>query len=152
MGSQQGYDVGRFSQAAQQAAGGGARGVSRAEGWWLVGLAVVLGACHAFLYQSHAFEWGGILRWLVLFVTITAVAWVGLQVTAARRVHPRGHARWLAAAMLWALLVVLVAGWWWIVPDEGHEVAWGPTSLVAMVGVLPLALVGLRLVRLADRP
>lgn len=137
----------RFSEAAQQARTSTPRGVSAREGWWIVGLAVTLGVSHAFVYQSHALEWGGILRFLVLFLTIFGVAWVGLQRRAAERVHPAGHGRLLALALAWGVLVVGVAGWFWIVPAGGHPVGWPVTSLVAAVGVLPLALVGLRLVR-----
>ncbi|WP_289020300.1 hypothetical protein [uncultured Ornithinimicrobium sp.] len=143
--------MGRFSQAADDARSTTPRGVSRQEGWWIVTLAVVLGVSHAFLYQSHAFEWGGVLRAAVLFLTIFGVAWVSLQRRAAERVHPAGHGRLLAAALAWGVLVVLVAGWFWIVPADGHPVGWGLTSLVAAIGVLPLVLVGLRLVRAGDR-
>lgn len=141
----------RFSDAAQDARTSTPRGVSAREGWWIVALAAVLAASHAFLYQAHAFEWGGILRAVVLFLTIFGLSWVGLQRRAAERVHPTGHGRLFALAFAWALLVLLVAGWFWIVPAGGHPVGWGPTTLVAVVGALPLALVGLRLVRAADR-
>lgn len=137
----------RFSEAAQEARTSTPRGVSAREGWWIVALAVVLGVSHAFLYQSHAFGWGGILRFVVLWLTIVAITWASLQRHVAERVHPTGHRRLLVLAGAWALLVVLVAGWFWIVPAGGHEVGWLPTGLVAAVGVLPLALVGLRLVR-----
>lgn len=111
--------------------------------------AVVLGASHALVYQSHAFEWGGLLRSLVLLGTMVAIVWLGAKGSAARRVRPRGHARslWLAGA--WAMIVVLVAGWFWIVPADGQDAGPAVTTLVALVGVLPLALVGLRLVRLS---
>lgn len=140
----------RFSEAAQDARRSSPRGVSAREGWWVIALAVVLGVSHAFVYQSHAFEWGGILRSLVLFLTIFGIAWVGLQRRAAERVHPAGHGRLLALALIWGVLVVGVAGWFWIVPAQGHPVGWPVTSLVAALGVLPLALVGLRLVSLGD--
>lgn len=141
----------RFSDAAQEARKSAPRGVSAREGWWIVGLAVVLGLSHAFLYQSHAFEWGGILSFLVLFLTIAAIVWVSLQRRAAERVHPTGHGRLLALAAAWGVLVILVAGWFWIVPAGGHTAGWLVTSLVATIGVLPLALVGLRLVRAGGR-
>lgn len=137
----------RFSDAARDAAATAPRGISSAEGWWIVALAVVLGVSHAFVYQSHAFEWGGILRAVVLFLMSFGVAWVALQRRAAERVHPTGHGRALMAALGWAFLVVVVAGWLWIVPAEGHRVGWVPTTVVAALGVLPLALVGLRLAR-----
>lgn len=143
--------MGRFSQAANDARSTTPRGVSRQEGWWIVTVAVVLGVSHAFIYQSHAFEWGGIMRAAVLFLMILGVAWVSWQRSAAERVHPAGHGRLLAAASAWGVLVVLVAGWFWIVPADGHPVGWGLTSLVAVIGVLPLVLVGLRLVRAGDR-
>lgn len=47
----------------------------------------------------------------------------------------------LVAALAWMLALVLVAGWFWIVPAEGHDVGCAWTSLVALVGALPLALV-----------
>lgn len=138
----------RFSSAAARSRTTAPRGVSATEGWWLVVIAVGLGVSHAFIYQSHAFEWGGILRSLVLLLSITGLAWVGMRASAARRVRPRGHGRLLGLAGAWGVLVVLVAGWFWIVPAQGHEVGWVVTSLVAVIGVLPIALVGLRLVRL----
>lgn len=50
------------------------------------------------------------------------------------------------AAIARMLVLLLVAGWFWIAPAEGHDVGWAWTSLVALVGALPLALVGARLV------
>lgn len=141
----------RFSARASEARGRTPGGISPAEGWWLVALAVVLGTSHAVLYQSHALPWGGIVRFAALLVTIVALPWLASRVAFSRRVRPHGHGTRLAAAGVWAFLVVLVAGWLWVVPPEGHDVGWPWTTTTAAVGVLPLALVGLHLVRTARR-
>lgn len=140
-----------FTARARAARGRTPAGVSAAEGWSVVALAVVLGTSHAVLYQSHAFAWGGIVRFAVLAVTMAALVWLATQVQLSRRVRPHGHAARLAAAGAWALLVVLVAGWSWIVPAEGHGVGWTWTTATAAIGAAPLALVGLHLVRTARR-
>ncbi|AKT52430.1 hypothetical protein [Arsenicicoccus sp. oral taxon 190] len=137
----------RFTRAAAEAASAHPQGVSRTEGWYLVGTAALFGACHALLYQTHGMAWGGIIRFAALFLTIAGVTWLLRATHAHRQVHPRGHRAAMVAALSWMLAVVLVAGWAWIVPAAGHDVGWAWTSLVALTGVLPLALVGLRLVR-----
>ena len=140
---------GRFTSAAAESRSRVPQRVSSTEGWYVVSVAAVFGACHALLYQTHAMEWGGIIRFAALFVTAAGTTWLLRQTHADRQVHPRGHRAAMVAAIAWMLALVLVAGWCWIVPAKGHDVGWAWTSLVALAGALPLALVGARLVRAA---
>lgn len=114
-------------------------------------LALVLFVGHAVLFQALAFEWGGILRFALLFLMIFGLAWLGLQRRGAEGVHPRGHRRAVLLAGAWAFLVATVAGWFWIAQGE-HTVGWPLTTAVSALAFAPLVLVGWRLVRAAGRP
>ena len=125
--------------------------MSRAEGWWLVALAVVLFVSNAVVFQVMAFEWGGIIRFAVQFLTIFSIAWVALRRRGAEGVHPRGHSRHVLLAGGWALLVDLVAGWFWVAQADAQQVGWVITTAVVAAAFAPLAWVGWRLVRAGSR-
>ena len=116
-----------------------------------MGVGLAYGAGMAFVFQSHAFEWGGMLRFGALFLLIFSTSWLGLQVRQAQRIHERGHSRRLLTAGLWGVLVILLSGWFWIVPAQGHEVGWLWTSLVAAVAVVPLIALGADMARKGSR-
>ena len=135
--------TGRFTAATDT--GAAPRGVSRAEGWWIIGIAVSLTVLHAVMFQTAAMEWGGIIRFTVLLVMIVASTWLSLQRRSAERVHSRNHRRNLYLAGGWAILVVVIAGWFWTAQATGAEVSWLLTTAVSVLAFAPLAWVGWRL-------
>jgi hypothetical protein len=64
----------------------------------------------------------------------------------AERVHPLRYRRWYALASAWCVVVSLTGFWYWVLLDrQGAGPLWA-TCAAALVAVLPLALVGARLV------
>lgn len=138
--------TGRFTTAA--AGQGPPRGVSRAEGWWIVALAVMLFVTHSLLFQALAFEWGGIIRFGVLFFMIAGVSWLAMRQRSVERVHPRHHGRTLLIAYTWGIVFSMAAEWFWVAQGDGAAVPWLVSTAVAAVAFAPLAWVGWRLTRL----
>lgn len=136
---------GRFTTAA--GLGAAPRGVSQAEGWWIIGIAVTLTVLHAVMFQTAAMEWGGIIRFVVVLGMIVASTWLGRRRRSAERVHPRNHRRNLYLAGGWAILLVVIGGWFWTAQASGGEAGWILTTASAVLAFAPLAWVGWRLVQ-----
>ncbi|WP_143336768.1 hypothetical protein [Corynebacterium pacaense] len=98
------------------------------------------------IFQSHFWDWGGIIRFFAQAVFLVFIALVTRCMVTVRRVHPLGHRRLIIAACALPMAAVVIGGWFWIVPLN-HGTSWMITTAVAVVSCLPLAVVGLRLIR-----
>lgn len=136
---------GRYSRAASEARSKNPLGVSRKEGWLVLTVAAGAGVLLAVSFQAHSWEWGGIIRlvsqigFLVLLVTVIS------GIAPARGVHPVGHRLRLLVAGAFATLVAVIGGWFWTVPQV-HGASWTVTTTVAIIAVMPLALIGVQLI------
>lgn len=134
-----------FTHTAHLAQSGNPRNISKAEGWLLVvqsmGIAVLL----AVSFQSHLWEWGGIIRMLAQIVFIILIILVSRGLAKTRRVHPRGFKWRLTCAGILPVVVAVIGGWFWTAPTF-HDTSWIITTAVAVGASLPGALVGLELV------
>ena len=134
-----------YTHTAHLAQSGNPRNISQAEGGLLVvqsmGIAVLL----AVSFQSHLWEWGGIIRMLAQIVFIILIILVSRGLAKTRRVHPRGFKRRLTCAGILPVVVAVIGGWFWTAPTF-HDTSWIITTAVAVGASLPGALVGLELV------
>ncbi len=134
-----------FTHTAHLAQSGNPRNISQAERWLLVvqsmGIAVLL----AVSFQSHLWEWGGIIRMLAQIVFIILIILVSRGLAKTRRVHPRGFKWRLTCAGILPVVVAVIGGWFWTAPTF-HDTSWIITTAVAVGASLPGALVGLELV------
>lgn len=141
---------GRLSETAHAARVSNPRGVSPKEGWLILlqasGIAVLL----TVTFQSHSWEWGGIIRLLTQGAFLVFIVVVTSRMAMARRVHPLGHKRRILLAHILPVLAALIGGWFWTVPPS-HDTSWGATTAVAVLSCLPLAAVGLHLISQGNR-
>lgn len=124
-------------------------GVSAREGVLVVASAVLVGILLAVGYQAPAMAWGGIVVATVSMVLAMALPFLAVARRRSERVHPRGHRRRVALAGGWGVLVAGVAGYVWQSGLVDASAPWWLTTTVAVAAVLPLALVGVGLVRAA---
>lgn len=141
---------GRFTEAARVARTRPPKGVSRREGWLILIQALGGGALLSISFQSHAWEWGGIIRFLAQGAFLAMIIMVTGQLAAARGVHPLGHRRRVILAGVLPVLVAAIGGWFWIVPPS-HDTPWPVTTAVAILSIVPFAAVGLQLISKGDR-
>ena len=141
---------GHFAQAAQAARARTPRGVSPKEGWLILLEAGGIATFLTITFQSHSWEWGGIIRFLAQGAFLVFIVVITSRMARARRVHPLGHKRRTILAGLLPVLAALIGGWFWTVPSS-HDTSWVVTTAVAVLSCLPLAAVGLHLISQGDR-
>lgn len=137
---------GRFSSTAARAEHRLPIGVSRREGWAGITLAVVQAAGLAVSFQALNAPSGGVLLYASQLTVLAGIAIVASWASRHRGVHARGFTRALMASGGWAVLVAAVGGWFWIAhgPHLTNAVL---TTLVAIAGLIPEAVVFGRLVK-----
>lgn len=141
---------GDFTQAVQAARTRTPRGISPKEGWLTLVHAMGITALLAITFQSHSWEWGGIIRLLTQGAFLVFIIAITSRIAMARRVHPRGHERRNILAGTLPFLAAVIGGWFWIVPSS-HDMSWMVTTAVAVLSCLPLAAVGLHLIVQGNR-
>ena len=101
----------------------------------------------AVIFQMSRLGWGGLIGAAVALLFSALLPFVAVARRRHERAHPRGHERRLAVAGVWAVLVAGVGGFLW--RSDLVEIA-APawlTTLVALAAVIPMAALGLSLVR-----
>ena len=103
----------------------------------------------AVVFQMSRLEWGGLIGAGTALLCSALLPFVAVARRRNERAHPRGYGRRLAAAGAWATLIAGVGGFLW--RSDLVEIA-APawlTTLVALAAVVPMAGLGLNLVRAA---
>ena len=123
------------------------RDTSTREGLLVIAIAGLVFSLLAVIFQMGRLEWGGLIGAAVALLFSALLPFVAVARRRHERAHPRGHGRRLAVAGVWAVLVAGVGGFLW--RSDLVEIA-APawlTTLVALAAVIPMAGLGLSLVR-----
>lgn len=142
----QGTRQGRFSRAAAEARSKAPAGVSSREGWFIVGYAVVAAVALSVIFNVQSSEWSGVIRIGAQAIFLVLVILLTTRIANARGVHPRGFRRRLLVSVAIVVVFAVMGGWFWIVPDS-HSTPWYVVTALTVLCLLPLAAVGLELVR-----
>ena len=123
------------------------RGTSAREGLLVITMAGLMFTLLAVIFQMSRLEWGGLIGAAVALLFSALLPFVAIARRRHERAHPRGYGRRLAVAGVWAVLVAGVGGFLW--RSDLVEIA-APawlTTLVALAAVIPMAALGLSLLR-----
>lgn len=113
----------------------------------MIAIAGLMFVMLAVTFRVRWMEWGGLIGAAVALLFSALLPFVAIARRRHERAHPRGYGRRLAVAGVWAVLVAGVGGFLWrsgLV--EIAAPAW-LTTLVALAAVIPMAGLGLSLVR-----
>ena len=125
------------------------RDTSAREGLLVIAMAGLAFTLLAVIFQMSRLEWGGLIGAGTALLFSALLPFVAVARRRNERAHPRGYGRRLAAAGAWATLVAGVGGFLWrSYLVEIAAPAW-LTTLVALAAVVPMAGLGLSLVRAA---
>ena len=122
---------------------------STREGLLVIAMAGLAFTLLAVIFQMSRLEWGGLIGAGTALLFSALLPFVAVTRRRNERAHPRGYGRHLAVAGVWAVLVAGVGGFLW--RSDLVEIA-APawlTTLVALAAVVPMAGLGLNLVRAA---
>ena len=120
---------------------------SAREGLLVIAMAALAFTLLAVIFQMSRLEWGGLIGAAVALLFSALLPFVAIARRRHERAHPRGYGRRLAVAGVWAVLVAGVGGFLWRLGlVEIAAPAW-LTTLVALAAVIPMAGLGLSLVR-----
>ncbi len=123
------------------------RDTSTREGLLVIAVAGLVFTLLAVIFQMSRLEWGGLIGAGAALLFSALLPFVAVARRRNERAHPRGYGRRLAVAGSWAALVAGVGGFLW--RSDLIEIA-APawlTTLAALVAVVPMAGLGLSLVR-----
>ncbi|MEX3562584.1 hypothetical protein [Corynebacterium phoceense] len=136
---------GRFSSAAKAATP--LAHVNKREGILLLVLAASSAVLLAVNFQAANWEWGGLIRAVVVALYLFVLCLVIVPLQQARKAHPRGFMAKLVAALGFIVVAFLFLDLVWPRWVNPHDTHWAVTTLVAVLCAAPAGWCGLYLLR-----